>query len=284
MKRFGAHSEIKRLKRCFIGPRILRGYYEVYHKFLFPEVAEAIRKGEFIFEELVKNMDAIHSALKDEGVELVQIKPSEGGRNQWPRDNVMVFDKGAIICRDRTHIPFRVCERWPVMEACVEERIPILLSIHGKGYFSGGGAVWIDDTLCVGIGSCLNMEGVNQVKFVLPEINIMSINLPQPAFHLDFAFGVASEEIACGDPRVLPNELFALLKEKGINFIPFAEEEMKASWKTANIVAVRPGRVIQALNPSANKKLEKEGIDVIVVDLGKLSGGPHCATSPILRE
>ncbi|MFC1803004.1 dimethylarginine dimethylaminohydrolase family protein [Thermoproteota archaeon] len=217
-----------------------------------------------------------------------------------PRDPGFVVNGGAII--GHMSLPYRRGEEFWWAKKVMELGCPILYTLHDNGTFEGGNVVWLDPThVCIGRTARTNQKGIDQVSAILrtveppvEEIRIVSIpgwleNLDWPAggfAHLDCVFGYVDDGLALVYPAGLPYDFIEYLREKGINMVEVPPEEAKDV--VCNIVALEPGKILFIAGyDKTQKKLEKEGVDVIPCEytqLAPLGGGPHCATGPLIRE
>ncbi len=87
-------------------------------------------------------------------------------------------------------------------------------------------------------------------------------------------------------PPGVPFDFLEYLKEKGITLIEVPPEEGRDY--ACNILALEPAKIIMLEGfEVTKKKLAKEGVDVITAEMSefiKIGGGPHCATSPLIRD
>ena len=284
LKKWGAQGYGK-CKVCAISPKWSRKSFGMWNAPLNPKIARYLdeEKGP-TYEGTIKELESIRDTIKEEGVELIEypimngISPGIGAR-----DIAVVLDEGVVICN--MSLPVRRAEPRIAAKVLVDLGIPILMTVHGNGIFEGGNCIWIDNkTLAVGISLRTNKEGLEQVRSVVKEISIIPVVLPGGFVHLDCVFGIIDKDLAVCYPKALPYEFLEWLKQREIRMIELNDEEVEGM--ASNILTVRHRRVITS-QTAANKKLEKEGVDVIALDLrncAKWEAGVHCATCEILRE
>ncbi len=129
--------------------------------------------------------------------------------------------------------------------------------------------------------------GVEEVKVVSIPGWLENVNWPAGGFaHLDCVFAYVDSGLAVIYPPGVPFDFVEYLKDKGINMIEVPPEEGRGY--ACNILALEPAKTIMLEGfEVTKKKLEKEGVDVITAEMSefiKIGGGPHCATSPLIRD
>lgn len=299
-KKWNAQSEIGKLEEVLVhkpGPEIA------------PPIDElkwyAIR--EPIDAKLAaKQHDEFVEVLKQEGVKVhyLSAPPNPKGpygvlQRIWAtRDPGFVVNGGAII--SRMSLPFRRGDEYYWARRIMELGCPILYTVNGNGTFEGGNVIWLDPKhVCIGRSVRTNQEGIDQVSRILKAVGVEEIRVvPIPGFlynvdwpaggwaHLDTVFGYVDDGLAIIYPPGVPFDFIEYLKAKDINLIEVPPEE--ARYYACNIVALSPGKIVMGGDyPVTRKALEKEGVDVIWVNMSefaKSGGGPHCATAPLVRQ
>ena len=80
----------------------------------------------------------------------------------------------------------------------------------------------------------------------------------------------------------VPYDVCDALKKKGVKLLEAPSQTEAKKTLGVNFVAIKPGLVVQpAGNPRCKEELEKNGIEVISVDLSEVlkgMGAVHCAT------
>jgi N-dimethylarginine dimethylaminohydrolase len=160
--------------------------------------------------------------------------------------------------------------------------------------------VWLDPAhVCIGKSIRTNQEGIDQVSAILASVGVEEIKIvPIPGWlenvdwpaggfaHLDCVFGYVDSGVALIYPPGVPYDFLEYLQEKEINLIEVPPEEAKDY--ACNTLALEPGKIIMLEGfEAARKKLEKEGVEVTTLNMSefiKLGGGPHCASSPLIRD
>lgn len=299
-KKWGAQSEIGRLEEVLVHrPGAEMAPPEEELKWF------AIRRP-IDAEEAAEQHDRFVEILKQEGVKVHYLNAPEnpGGpyaslQRIWAtRDPGMVVNGGAII--SRMSLPFRRGDEFYWSKRVAELGCPIIYTVRGNGTFEGGNVVWLDPQhVCIGKSVRTNQEGIDQVTSILKTVGVEEIKIvPIPGFleiidwpsggfaHLDCIFGYVDDGLGLLYPPGVPFDFIEFLKEKEINIVEVPPEEGRDF--PTNFVALEPGKIVMLEDfELSKKKLEKEGVDVITVNMSefiKSGGGPHCATGPLIRQ
>ncbi len=206
------------------------------------------------------------------------------------RDLMLMTPEGAIVTRPASTV--RAGEERYVAEALGRLGVPTLLTVHGAGTFEGADVSWVDRDLCfVAEGLRTNREGADQVERALREIGtreVVRVQLPYGAMHLDGLLNFADRDLAVIWPRRTPYLVWQTLRERGFRFIE-VEDELEAQQRLPlNFVALEPGKVLM---PRGGERLraryEEAGITCVEVEVGELikgGGGLHCMTAFLRRD
>ena len=236
--------------------------------------------------------DDLARAYRDHGVAVHYVK---NGRIDKPnayfcRDLMLMTPLGAIVARPASTV--RAGEERYVAEALGRLGVPILLTVHGAGTFEGADVSWVDRDLCfVAEGLRTNREGADQVERALREIGtreVVRVQLPYGAMHLDGLLNFADRDLAVIWPRRTPYLVWQTLRERGFRFIE-VEDEVEAQQRLPlNFVALEPGKVLM---PRGGERLrpryEAAGVTCVEVEVGELikgGGGLHCMTAFLRRD
>ncbi len=233
--------------------------------------------------------DALTSALRDEGVEIVYLPRAAKGRHKsiYTRDSCIAVKGGAIVTRLGPRV--RRGEEAPVTEALAKAGCPILRTIHGEGVLEGGAFAWIrPDWAATCISSRVNAEGVRQIGEVLATqgVRLTIVQMPGYRLHIDGAFVMLDTDVALVNPNILPFVFMQELEQNGIRLIHLNHED--PSW-AINSLAVRPGRVLMSdqVGTRTQEALDKAGISIRLVPYDRVylgGGGIHCSTAPLARD
>ncbi len=299
-RKWGAQSEIGKLREVLVqrpGREMSppQKYLRWYGLTRGIDVAKAVKQHEMLVE-----------ILKGEGIRVEYMNAPDGAEGPYgllqglwgTRDYGFVVDGGAIV--NRTSLPWdRGAERWWAKRV-MELGCPILYTIHGSGTLEGGNVVWLDPAhVCIGRSIRTNQDGIEQASAVLRSVGIEEVKVvPIPGYlenvdwpaggfaHLDCVFGYVDQGLAVAYPPGLPFDFLEYLREKAVSIIEIPPEEGKDY--ACNVFALEPGKIVMLEGSKiSQKKLEKEGVDVITVEMSEFiesGGGPHCATAPLIRD
>lgn len=244
--------------------------------------------------KMQKEHDQMVNILRKEGVEVIYVEGSpKDPKAMFTRDNGVAVKGGMIIGRMGPVGKFpgtgRRGEEAYVMKKVVELGMPILHTIHGSGLFEGGSFAFLNEQYAViGLSYRQNEEAAQQIENVLKiqGINLIRIPLVGYSLHIDGAIVMIAHDLALVNVTRLPYWFLDFLKELKIHFINIHHKD---NWNVINCLAVKPGRILLAINngeETANE-LIKNGIEVIPIDYSecqKNGGGIHCSTLPLIRE
>lgn len=253
--------------------------------------------GEFPDLDLMrKQYEDFRQVLLDFGTEIEELHPPQDARGPygrlrllWAPASAFVINGGAIIPRYGL-APFRRGFEVLLARKLGEIGCPILYTVHGLGIFElGGNCQWIDPHhLVIGVGPSTNMEAIRQVWPLLKDADVHEIYVTpfHNVVHLDIAFGMADAWLGVIDPRHLERSFLRYLTRMGIELIEVPPEEGDTA--ACNTLVLEPGVVVlPAGNPVTTRELRSRQVEVIEVDMSefiKIGGGPHCATSNLIRD
>ena len=178
--------------------------------------------------------------------------------------------------------------------ASVFERlnIPIHFRLHGQARAEGGDMLWIDEkTLAVGLGFRTNAEALRQLRAALPDIEIISVDLPyyegpEACLHLMSFISIVDTDLAAVYLPLMPVPFWQFLKDRGFRLVEVPGEEYLTMGP--NVLALAPGKCLMLQqNRITKERLEAAGCEVLLYRGDEISlkaeGGPTCLTRPILR-
>lgn len=236
--------------------------------------------------------DAMADAYEANGVSVYYV---ENGRLDKPnamfmRDLMLMTPEGAIIARPASTV--RAGEERYVAESLARLGVPILMSVHGTGTFEGADVAWVNAKLCfLAEGLRTNREGADQVEGMLREIGVeevIRVQLPWGAMHLDGLLSIVSNDLAVVWPRRTPFPVARALIERGFRLIEVEDEHEAHHKLPMNLVAIEPGKVLMPAGASQMRaRYEAAGVECVEVDISELikaGGGIHCMTGFLKRE
>ena len=205
------------------------------------------------------------------------------------RDLMFMTPEGAIISRPA--LPARRGEEAAMAKALAALNIPIVKTITGTGTFEGADCLWVDrKTAILARSSRTNASGYAQVAQVLRDMGvetILTVPIPYTNAHLDGIMNFVDEKKAIINTRQVPYDVVEFLMNRGIDIIDAPDQDEARFSLGLNIVALRPGVVIQAQgNPKTKDALEKNGVEVISLDFDEVLkgwGSVHCCTATLKR-
>lgn len=207
----------------------------------------------------------------------------------YMRDLMFMTPEGAIICRPA--LPVRRGEEVAVAKKLASLNIPIVRTITGTGTFEGADCLWVDrKTVILARSSRTNEAGYNQVADTLKTMGvetILTVPIPYTNAHLDGIMNFVDVDKAIINTRQVPYDVVEYLMDKGIKIIDAPDQDEARFSLGLNIVALRPGCVIQADgNPKTRAALEQNGVKVIGVDFAEIIkgwGSVHCCSATLHR-
>jgi N-dimethylarginine dimethylaminohydrolase len=206
------------------------------------------------------------------------------------RDLLMMTPEGAIITRPASTV--RAGEERFVAEALGRAGVPILMSVHGNATFESDDCNWDNDDLCfLAEGLRTNTEGANQVERMLKEIGVkevIRVQLPWGAMHLDGMLNFADRDLAIVWPRQTPFPIVRTLQERGFRILEVVDAAAAHEQLPLNFVALEPGKILMPTGgDQMRERYEQAGVECVQVDISELikaGGGIHCMTGFLKRD
>ena len=240
--------------------------------------------------KLADDHERFCALLADNGAEVVSSDGSPGNLDAiYTFDPVLVTDRGALLLQPGK--PQRRAEPDGLVPALAEAGIPICGRLSGAELAEGGDTLWLDrETLLVGRSYRTNDAGIDALRRALPEVDVLAFDLPHlrgaaEVLHLLSLLSPLADDLVVAYLPLLPARLVELLRDRGIDIVEVPDDEFETMGP--NVLALAP-RVALALdgNEETRRRMEREGVDVVVYDGSELSkgdGGPTCLTRPLLR-
>jgi N-dimethylarginine dimethylaminohydrolase len=237
--------------------------------------------------------EAFRALLGAEGAEVVLAETPHGPDPDaiYTYDPALVADTGAILLRPGKE--GRRGEPDAMGADFVEAGVPISGRLEAPASAEGGDTIWLDErTLLVGHGYRTNAEGIESLRELLPDVEVVAFDLPHyhgpgEVMHLMSFLSPLDFDLAVAYPPLMPVRLVELLQARGIELVEVPDEEFESMGP--NVLALGP-RVALALagNDETRRRMERAGVDVRVYQGEAISrpgdGGPTCLTRPILRD
>ena len=235
---------------------------------------------------------AFRDLLAEAGGEIVLgAAPTPGDPDAiYAYDPTLVTDEGAILLRPR-----KVGRRGePDVHAEDLRRagVKVIGRVTEPATAEGGDMFFLDEgTLLVGRGYRTNETGIEQLRALLPQVEVIAFDLahyhgPSECLHLMSFISPLDADLVVGSVPMMPVRLVELLRERNISIVEVPEEEFDSMG--ANVLALGP-RIALALegNPATRRALEAVDVDVRTYAGAEISrkgdGGPTCLTRPLDR-
>lgn len=235
--------------------------------------------------------DRVADIYRAHGVKVYYVEEQREDRPNavFCRDLFLMTPEGAII--SRPGMASRRGEERYVAKRLMELGVPIVRTICGNGLFEGANAMWVDrHTIVLSTGVRCNRDGFDQVCYELRRMGVTEIiHMQQPYsnIHIDGLMNAASEDIVMLHAAQIPYDVVDALKKKGMKILDAPSQTEVRQGFGCNFVALRPGLVVMPSgNPRCQELLEKNGVQVIPVDVSEIikgRGAIHCITAFLKR-
>lgn len=215
----------------------------------------------------------------------------EAGGEPGNLDSIYVYDPalitpwGAILLQ-----PGKEGRRGEPGALAPDLPLPLLGRLEGDELAEGGDTVWLDGrTLLVGHTYRTNLAGIEALRRLLPEADVLAFPLPHfhgrdEVLHLRSLLNPLTPELVVAYVPLLPVPLVELLETRGIGVVEVPDEEFETMGP--NVLGLPDGRALAlAGNPVTRQRLEIAGVEVVEYDGDEISrkgdGGPTCLTLPV---
>lgn len=236
--------------------------------------------------------DALAECYRSHGAKVYYVEEQREDRPNalYMRDNVFMTPEGAILARQALSV--RRGEEAAVEKTLANLSVPIIHTVHGSGIYEGACVMWINrETVLLGTGVRANLEGMTQVQQALTSIGVkrfVRFPIPYGHAHIDGILNFVDKNKIIIFPWQVSYDVWKELHDMGIKILEAPSiEEVKHNY-ALNVVAIEPGKVVMPEgSPETKQMLEKNGVEVIEVDISELlkgGGGPHCMTAFLKRE
>jgi dimethylargininase len=239
---------------------------------------------------IAREHEALCSILERAGAEVVLAESAaENPDAIYTFDPVLVSDDGAILLNPGKEL--RRNEPGALGEDLERTGVPLAGRLEGGAWAEGGDLIRLDEkTLLAGRGYRTNEAGIEELRRLLPEVEVIVFDLPHwhgraEVMHLLSLLSPLAPDLVVAYPPLMPTRLVELLEEREIEIVAIPDHEFETMG--SNVLALAP-RVSLAVdgNPETRRRLEKAGVEVEVYEgreLSKGDGGPTCLTQPLLR-
>ena len=240
--------------------------------------------------KLQREHEAFRALLSELGADPVEARGEPGNLDSlYVYDPALIAPGGAILLRPGKQGRLGEPEALrPDLEAA---GLPILGRLDSPATADGGDTVWLDETtLLVGRSYRTNDAGIEMLRTLLPEAELLAFDLPHVAgrgevLHLRSLLNPISSRLAVAFLPLLPARLVELLEGRGLRLVEVPEEEFATMGP--NVLGLDGGSRAVALagNDITRQRLEDAGVEVLVYEGDEISrngdGGPTCLTLPL---
>ena len=226
------------------------------------------------------------AALEDAGAEVLEARGEPGNLDSiYVYDPVLVTPHGAILLR-----PGKAARRGEPDALAPDLPLPVLGRLEGGEHAEGGDTVWLDErTLLVGHTYRTNAEGIDALRRLLPDTEVLAFHLPHfhgsgEVLHLRSLLNPLTPELVVGYLPLMPVPLVGLLAGRGVRILQVPDEEFETMGP--NVLGLPGGRALAlAGNRVTKRRLEEAGAEVVEYPGDEISrkgdGGPTCLTLPL---
>jgi dimethylargininase len=233
---------------------------------------------------------AFRALLAEAGADVVEARGEPGNLDSlYVYDPALIVPGGAILLRPGKE--GRLGEPEALRSGLEAAGVAILGRLEAPATADGGDTVWLDDkTLLVGRSYRTNDAGIETLRSLLPDADVISFDLPHvhgraEVLHLRSLLNPISPRLAVAFVPLLPARLVELLEDRGVRLVEVPDEEFETMGP--NVLGLDGGRkaVAVAGNDVTRQRLEEAGVEVFVYEGDEISrkgdGGPTCLTLPL---
>ncbi|HJQ51739.1 MAG TPA: arginine deiminase family protein [Gaiellaceae bacterium] len=226
------------------------------------------------------------AALESSGAEVIEARGEPGNLDSiYVYDPVLVTPQGAILLQ-----PGKAGRRGEPDALARDLPLPVLGCLTGDEFAEGGDTVWLDErTLLLGHTYRTNAAGIEALRRLLPEVNVLAFHLPHfhgkgEVLHLRSLLNPIARKLVVGYVPLMPVPLVELLEDREIQIVEVPDEEFETMGP--NVLGLPGGRALAlAGNRVTKQRLEDAGVEVVEYAGDEISlkgdGGPTCLTLPV---
>ena len=248
--------------------------------------------GEPDFDAACREYDAFAGLLEQLGATIDWMTGDDLGLDSmYVRDASIVSERGVILCS----MGKGARSDEPAAQGRTFDRLGthVLGTVESPGTVEGGDVTWLDEkTLAIARGYRTNDAGIEQLKQLMPDVELARVPLPHfrgpgDVFHLMSILSPLDDDLMLVYSPLMPIPFRELLLERGFELVEVPEDEFDS--QGCNVLAVAP-RVVVALdgNPETRRRMEEVGVEVHSFQGREISlkgcGGPTCLTRPLERS
>ena len=242
------------------------------------------------FAWLAREHEAFRELLANAGAEVLEAHGEPGNLDSlYVYDPSLVTPGGGVILL-RPGKEGRLGEPEALRPDLEAAGLRILGRLEPPETADGGDTVWLDErTLIVGRSYRTNDGGVEALRRLLPDVDVVAFDLPHlggpdEVLHLRSLISPLGDNAFVAHRPLLPARLVELLGVRDAEIVGVPIDEVESMGP--NVLAVAP-RVVVALagNDRTRHRLERHGCEVIAYEGDEISrkgdGGPTCLTLPV---
>ena len=233
--------------------------------------------------ELAREHEDLCALLEDAGAEVIR---TQGDPDNL--DSIYAYDP-ALLTPDGVLLlyPGKPARRGePNSLAAQLDGVQVTGRLDEPAHAEGGDMFWLDQqTLIVGRSERTNEAGIDALRRLLPDLDVLAFDIPVQVFHLLCLISPLAADLAVVYKPLLPTRLVELLEARGVELVEVPDEEFETMGPNVLALAPRVGLAVEG-NPETRRRLEKAGVEMAVYrgrELSKGDGGPTCLTFPLSR-
>ena len=243
-------------------------------------------------EAIAREHAAFRETLTAAGAEVVCGEtPAEGDPDAvYAYDPILITPAGAMPLRPGKE--GRRAEPHAALADLERAGVPVLKGIRPPGTAEGGDMFFLGErTLAVGRGYRTNDAGIEQLRTLLPDVEILVFDLPHrhgPAecLHLLSLISPLDTDLAVGYAPLMPVRLMEELAARAIELVEVPDEEFDTMGPNVLALGDRRALALEG-NPETKRRMEAAGVEVRTYRGEEISqngdGGPTCLTLPLVR-